>query len=560
MKVFSCQDKAIVELPQVIAEDEAVAVMAAIEAFLQSQNVEAPQAVAEKPSQWQSQFRLANAGLDGKTSIGHTKGKLWGSLLSTLALSLALSLPANAQEIGEMQNVEDTPQIAAAPRQLNNVPVNGNRQSMRVFLKDTQKLDLDMPDGAEIFSYADGVSLGKIAARSSFSMNLSGQKVCLRGKTPQDRVRAPEVYQKTAFTSGIAPSGSGPADFFLPLKKMAASFTSSDESQSPQAANFDPSQGYIFVPQDMLIGVGNRYYRGAILVKPVTVGSTTVMRVINVVDLEDYLLSVVPSEVPSKWPAEVLKAQAIAARSYAIANLNKHKKEGYDVKDTVDDQVYLGVQSENDDTNKAVADTESIVLKHNNAVISAFFHSTSGGATELAEHVWSKPVPYLKSVTDYDDESPHFNWKRVATLDKLTNLLMAAKTANKPGTQAMTGDGYSPSESLLGVFVVSRYPGDSKRVKNVILVGNSRVRMVTGSELRKLFNLPSTQFSVFQGDEGYIFSGRGFGHGLGLSQWGAKALADKGYNAGQILTYYYKDVTIESLDAGRTQGRSAGAI
>lgn len=558
MKVFSCQDKAIVELPQVIAEDEAVAVMAAIEAYLLSQQEllkNAPQAVPDRPSNWQSQLRLSNAGLDGKSTIGGSiSGRLWGSLLSTLAVSLCLSLPVFAQEGQDIQSTENAPQIAAAPRQ-QNAPATSNRPSMRVFLKDTQKLELDMPDGAEIFSYADGVSLGRIAARSSFSMNLSGQRVCLRGKTPQDRVRAPEVYQKTAFTSGVAPSGSGPADFILPLKKMAATFTSADESQSPQA-NFDPSQGYIFVPQDMLIGVGNRYYRGAILVRPVTVGSTTLMRVINVVDLEDYLLSVVPSEVPSKWPAEVLKAQAIAARSYAIANLNKHKKDGYDVKDTVDDQVYLGVQSENDDTNKAVADTEGIVLKHNNAVISAFFHSTSGGATELAEHVWSKPVPYLKSVTDYDDESPHFNWKRVATLDKLTNLLLAAKS----NQTAMVGDGYSPTETLLGVFVVSRYPGDSKRVKNVILVGNSRVRMVSGSELRKIFNLPSTQFSVFQGDEGYIFSGRGFGHGLGLSQWGAKALADKGYNAGQILTYYYKDVTIESLDAGKTQGRSAGAI
>ena len=103
------------------------------------------------------------------------------------------------------------------------------------------------------------------------------------------------------------------------------------------------------------------------------------------------------------------------------------------------------------------------------------------------------------------------------------------------------------SQVLLGVLVIGRHPGDSQRVRDVLVVGQSSARVIAGTELRRLFNLPSTQFSLLQSDRSYIFSGRGYGHGLGLSQWGAKALADYGYNAEQILSYYYKDVTIEPL-------------
>jgi stage II sporulation protein D len=103
------------------------------------------------------------------------------------------------------------------------------------------------------------------------------------------------------------------------------------------------------------------------------------------------------------------------------------------------------------------------------------------------------------------------------------------------------------AQVLLGVLVIGRHPGDSQRVKDVLVVGQNSARVIAGTELRRLFNLPSTQFSLFQSDSSYIFSGRGYGHGLGLSQWGAKALADNGYNAEQILSYYYKDVTIEPL-------------
>jgi stage II sporulation protein D len=491
-----------------------------------------------------------------------------------------------------------------------------------------QKVDLDLPDGGTIYN-TDGSLVAKIAPRSSWSLNLASAGP--RDAGSPNRLALAATPQK----------GRGPRFIFTGKGSLDIATTRNLGSESGAVRNvsFVPSglpsenrfaltteAGYLIVPDARssecavpLVGINGQLYRGSLYLRPFisTSGSggdqvtTTAIGVINIVKIEDYLLSVVPSEVPASWPAEVLKAQAIAARSYVVANLGKHKVDGYDVKDSVEDQVYRGVTSESDGTNLACAKTLGLVLKQNAQVISAFFHSTSGGSTELAENVWSKPLPYLKSVADYDDASPHFNWQRNFTVDQLNKLLgfqsgesvsatasagagdgvgyatlsqarnrdsswsgarvssNAGNTGNA-GNAGNTGNGGNGGSSgsdgsarnagsggnarglplndqITGIFIVGRHKSDGQRVKHVAVVGSTNGRMLTGSEMRKLLNLPSTQFSVYQADGGYVFSGRGNGHGLGLSQWGAKALADKGYNAGQILSYYYKDVTIESM-------------
>src|SRR5262249_25365681 len=187
-----------------------------------------------------------------------------------------------------------------------------------------------------------------------------------------------------------------------------------------------------------------------------------------------------------------------------------------DIKATAEDQVYSGVSGETPTSNQAVADTDAIVLTCQGKPVSAFFHSTSGGVTEVSEYVWGSSAPYLQSVPDYDDASPHFSWLRKFSLSDLDKALFS------PG--ADIGE-------VLGLFVVSRAP--SARARQVLVVGSRDTKLVGADTVRRLLKLPSTNFNVGSLPDCYEFAGRGFGHGLGMSQWGAKALADRGYNAAQ---------------------------
>ncbi|MBR6163060.1 SpoIID/LytB domain-containing protein [bacterium] len=127
------------------------------------------------------------------------------------------------------------------------------------------------------------------------------------------------------------------------------------------------------------------------------------VNLINKLPLEMYLKGVVPSEMSAKWPQEALKAQAIAARSYAIANLNKHASQGYDLDDTPKDQAYGGASAERDTSNRAVKDTEDIVLVYNKQVIPAYYCASAGGQTTNSGGPWSHNLPFLKSVPSYDE-------------------------------------------------------------------------------------------------------------------------------------------------------------
>ncbi len=142
----------------------------------------------------------------------------------------------------------------------------------------------------------------------------------------------------------------------------------------------------------------NRWYRGSLIIN----NRNKSLTVINDVKLEDYLLGVVPSEMPSNWEEEALKAQAIAARSYAIANLGKNGSRGFDLKDNTEDQAYGGATSETNRTNLVVAKTFGIVVTQNKQVITAFYCASAGGQTQNTGDVWHKDLPYLRSVPSYD--------------------------------------------------------------------------------------------------------------------------------------------------------------
>ena len=189
------------------------------------------------------------------------------------------------------------------------------------------------------------------------------------------------------------------------------------------------------------VSTKGRWYRGILMIQ----NKNGKLTVINNVPLEDYIRGVVPAEMPSSWAFEAHKAQAIAARSYALANLGKRATFGYDLKDTPEDQAYNGASAETADTNAAVEETKGIVLTYNMKVINAYYSASAGGQTNV--NSWGSNLPYLRSVPSFDE-----NVK-----------------------------------------------------KN--------------------------------------------GHGVGMSQHGANNLAKQGYNAYQILQYFYKDVKFARVDS-----------
>lgn len=147
------------------------------------------------------------------------------------------------------------------------------------------------------------------------------------------------------------------------------------------------------------VSVKGKWYRGLFIIY----NSNGVLTVINKIDIEDYLRGVVPSEMPRSWSYEAHKAQAIAARSYALANLGKRASHGYDLKDTPEDQAYGGATAESAQTNQAVKETEGIVLIYNLKIIPAYYSASAGGQTSTSAAVWTKNLPYLQSVPSFDE-------------------------------------------------------------------------------------------------------------------------------------------------------------
>ena len=152
-------------------------------------------------------------------------------------------------------------------------------------------------------------------------------------------------------------------------------------------------------PAGGFVSAKGKWYRGILIVQ----NKNKKLTVINEVDLEDYLKGVVPSEMPSSWELEALKAQAIAARSYALANLGKRASLGYDLKDTPEDQAYGGASAETSKTNLAVESTGGQVLTYNMKVIPAYYSASAGGQTINASAAWGNDLPFIRSVPSYDD-------------------------------------------------------------------------------------------------------------------------------------------------------------
>lgn len=356
--------------------------------------------------------------------------------------------------------------------------------------------------------------------------------------------------------------------------------------------------------------VNGRRYRGDIEVRPsVTKKGLTV---IETLPLEEYIYGIIALEISPAWSTEAVKAQAVAARTYALYHLGKHRIDGFDLCSTTDCQVYGGREAEDIRGNGAVDATRGMVVTYKSKLIPAFFHSSGGGYTENSENVWGNKADYLRAVPDYDQNGAQFKWKITFTAEELTSRLEGM------GYKIGTLDAVKLSTLHSGVNDAPDR-GISGRVKSITFIGSNQTIVLDGNEVRRILKLNSTLFDIlpanpntspevlnvstsillgtdkseakqtivltpklkkqkdktapmlikdeplplkpvreepvtrlFTGtpkNSSITIEGRGFGHGLGMSQWGAKAMAEQGPQDDctyyqQILKHYYQGIDI----------------
>ena len=267
------------------------------------------------------------------------------------------------------------------------------------------------------------------------------------------------------------------------------------------------------------------------------VGKNNNLVVINILTVEEYLRGVLPKEVTPSWNEEALKAQAVAARTFALKNRDRHKNEGYDLCSTVHCQAYDGIEWLHDRTDKAISDTFGEVLYYNGKLIEASFHTDSGGMTENSLDVWGTDYPYLRSVTEIKTKT--LPWDVWFTFEQFSKKLKDS------GHDIGEAQFIKVTNLEIGKLTDDR--SASGRVKEITIIGTAGEIKLTGSEMRSIFGLKSTLFDVGINGEAFKISGYGWGHGVGLSQYGAKEFADHGYTYDKILAHYYKGTTLNRL-------------
>ena len=345
-----------------------------------------------------------------------------------------------------------------------------------------------------------------------------------------------------------------------------------------------------------LVGLGRRRYRGLVRVLP----EGDRLQAVNLLGLEHYLASVVGSEMPASWPAEALRAQAVAARTYALAQLKPEAP--FDLRSTVASQVYRGTEAETDSTRSAVAATRSLVLSHGGSLIDAVFHSSSGGSTENSGEMWNRQLPYLVSVPDRDKLSPWHQWSVRFEPDQLrrafqetagasrievlaassTGRVRRARVIGPAGSLDLSGSELRQRLGLRSTLVQFRFepplaPGPAGGITTATAEANAVASALSRGGNRAAAGPSTAGLSAGgpppppplpgadgQGDRSTAAAldptiagqlrqeplaaplpalevvGRGFGHGVGMSQWGAYGLALQGVSYVQILRHYYR--------------------
>lgn len=313
-------------------------------------------------------------------------------------------------------------------------------------------------------------------------------------------------------------------------------------------------------PGELLRYDGKRY-RGELRVLPSDGG----MLVINRLAVESYLRGVVPLEIGDRQPGEeaAIQAQAVAARSYSYIHMAEAQSRAFDMYATVQDQVYGGADAENPMSDAAISTTKDMVVRYAGRIISTPYHSTCGGSTAAVEEVWWREPsqPYLRPVSDripgtdsyYCDPSPRFRWATTFQKEALKATLEKYLAQYSSGSPTSGGIG-----SVTGVRIEGRTR--SGRVSAITIQSTRGNYLVRGNDIRFVLRSPagtilnSTYFTAETtadsgGDVGTLtLSGGGYGHGIGMCQWGAIGRARAGQDYRMILTTYYPGTTVGRID------------
>ena len=344
--------------------------------------------------------------------------------------------------------------------------------------------------------------------------------------------------------------------------------------------------------------INDRPYRGRVRVD----FSGGDPQVVNELRLADYLASVVGSEIPATWEVEALKAQAVAARNYALQQVNPSAD--YDICDSQFCQAYDGVAGEYPSTIQAVRETSGVVAMYEGDLIAAYYASNMGDHTTSAVDVWGRDVPYLRGVPSPSDVealstswgAAGYRWTRAIPLYRIADLRTASGVLGELTEVRVlrTAQSGQPAEvELLGDQGAVTLSGDDIRITLGLPSAFAEFRTVPGERL-VLLNPTPRRVAALQAD-GYslelrrrsvafaeapagvqlvrgtldvaefrlpprlIVNGRGFGHGVGMSQWGAQGLAKRGYSFDQILTHYYQGIVVERVGEEGGSPASPGA-
>jgi stage II sporulation protein D len=276
-----------------------------------------------------------------------------------------------------------------------------------------------------------------------------------------------------------------------------------------------------------LVSAGPLTVRGGLEVRRIPAG----LRVVNEVEIEDYVAGTLGAEIYSDWDPETLKAQAVATRSYALHQRARNRGEPYDLGSGTGSQVYGGADAETPEIRAAVAATRGEYLAYRREPILAVFHSASGGRTASAEEVWGEALPYLRSVdVPGEEDSPDTYWRATVSGPKLGRALASLGVRSGP---------------LRDARVVARSPsGRATRVEFRSALGSHIVearalRVALGESV-----IRSTLFDVRHAEDAFVFVGSGHGHGVGMSQWGAQAMALRGAGYREILDTFYPGTSL----------------
>ncbi len=310
----------------------------------------------------------------------------------------------------------------------------------------------------------------------------------------------------------------------------------------------------IFSKEFLIVPKSNNYllfngkkYRGYFKI----ISNSSSLMLINYLNIEDYVKGVILKEMPlgkGEDNYEAIKAFSILARTYAMKK-KLESKEFFDLYDDIRDQVYGGMSSENEITNSLVDFTKGQLLFYNKSIATVFYHSTCGGYTENVENVFnSHPIPYLISKQDNNlpncSISPRFEWEESFSENIIIKRLLESNYISDRNSRIKSIEIISRFKSRrineLKITVI-----ENKKLKEVSLFSNN-IRFVLKNSKGSI--LPSSNFDVQkQSGEKYIFKGKGFGHGVGMCQWGSIKLSKEGTNFKEILNFYFPETEIKKV-------------